>query len=76
MMCLSDRSTFLVRLVTVLLFGALCDRSTFTPTDARATILHLGLFGGTCCCLGVSVTSCVCVLAAAKDVLTQQQQQQ
>jgi hypothetical protein len=75
MMCLSDRFTFLAHLVTVLLFGALCDRSTFTPTNARATVLRLGLFGGTCCCLGGSVTSYVCVLAVAGDVLTQQQQQ-
>ncbi len=49
MMCLSDRSTFLARLVTVLLFGALSDRSTFTLTDARATVLRHGLFGGTRC---------------------------
>ncbi len=75
MMCLSDRSTFLARLVTVLLFGALSDRSRFTLTDARATVLRHGLFGGTRCRLGGSVTSCVCVLAAAGDVLTQQQQQ-
>jgi hypothetical protein len=73
MMCLSDRSTFLALLVTVLHFGALSDRFMFTSTDARATDLRHGFFGGGCCCQGGSVTSFVCVLAAARDVLTQQQ---
>ncbi len=27
--------------MTILLFGALCVRSTFTPTDARATVFRL-----------------------------------
>jgi len=62
--------------VTVLHFGALSDRSTFTLTDARATVVRHDLFGGTHCHLGGSVTSCVFVFAAAGDVLTQQQQQQ
>jgi hypothetical protein len=76
MMCLSDRSIFLARSVTVLHFGALCDHSTFTSTDARATDLRHGFCcEGFCCRQGGSVTSSVCVLAAARDVLTQQQQQ-
>jgi hypothetical protein len=75
MMCLSDRSTFLARLVTVLHFGALSDRSTFTSIDARMTDYCYGSFGGSSCRQGGSVTSCVCVLVAARDVLTQQQQQ-
>ncbi len=63
MMCLSDRSTFLALLVTVLHFGALSDRFMFTSTDARATDLRHGFFGGGCCRQGGSVTSFVCVLA-------------
>ncbi len=61
--------------VIVLHFGALSDRSTFTSTDARATDLRHGFFGGTSGRQGGSVTSLVCVLAAAGDVLTKQQQQ-
>jgi len=62
--------------VTVPHFGALSDRSTFTPTDARATVLRHGLSGGTRGRRGGSVTSSGSVLAAAGDVLIQQQQQQ
>jgi hypothetical protein len=62
----------LARSVTVLHFGTLSDRSTFTSTDARATDFRHGFFGGSCCRLGGFVTSSVCVLAAAGDVLTQQ----
>jgi hypothetical protein len=75
MMCFSDRSIFLAHLVTILLFGALNDHSTFTPTDTRTIVLRHGLFGGTRCRLGGSITSSVCVLVAAGNVLTQQQQQ-
>ncbi len=32
--------------MTVLFFGALSDRSTFTPTDARTTVLRHGLSEG------------------------------
>ncbi len=60
MMCLSDRSTFLARLVTVLHFGTLSDRFTFTSTDVRMTDLRHGFFGGGCCRQGGSVTRCVC----------------
>lgn len=62
---------FLACSATVLHFGALSDRSTFTSTDARATDLRHGFFGGTSGRQGVSITSSVCVLAAAGDVLTQ-----
>jgi len=62
--------------VTVLHFGALSDCSMSTSIDARAIVLCHGLFGGTCGRQGGSVTSCVCVLAATGDVLTQQQQHQ
>jgi hypothetical protein len=58
--------------MTVLHFGALSDRSTFTLTDARAMNLRHGFFGGTSGHQGVSVTSLVCVLAVAGDVLTKQ----
>jgi hypothetical protein len=61
---------FFARLMTVLHFGAFSDRSTFTSTDARATDLCQGFFGGTSGRQGGSVTSSVCVFAAARDVLT------
>ncbi len=64
MMCLSDRSTST---------GALSDRSTFTSTDARAMDLHHCFFGGVVVVFEVLVTSSAGVLAAAGDVLTQQQ---
>jgi hypothetical protein len=54
-----------VRLVTVLHFGALSDRSTFTSTNAHVTDLCQGFFGGTSGRQGGSVTSSVFVLAAA-----------
>jgi hypothetical protein len=57
--------------MTVLHFGALSDCSTFTSTDACAMDLCQGFFGGTSGPQGGSVTSSVCVLAAAGDVLTQ-----
>ncbi len=63
-----ELTLILARVVTVLSFGMLSDRSTFTSTDARATDLHC------CCCQGGSVTSSIGVLVAAEDVLTQQQQ--
>jgi hypothetical protein len=61
--------------VTVLRFGALSDRSTFTSTDARAmdltTIFLEELLSSRRCC-----HKFYCVLAAAGDVLTQQHQHQ
>ncbi len=57
--------------MTVLHFGALIDRSMFTSTDACATDLCQGFFEGTSGRQGGSITSLVCVLAAAGDVLTQ-----
>ncbi len=56
--------------MTVLHSGALSDRSMFTSTDVRATDLRQGFFGGTSGRQGGFVTSSVCVLAAARDVLT------
>ncbi len=64
-----------MRLVTVLRFGALSDRSMFTSTNARATDLTTVFLE----VLLSSMRFChnsVCVLAAARDVLTQQQQHQ
>ncbi len=60
----------MARSVTVLHSGALSDRSMFTSTDVRATDLRQGFFGGTSGRQGGFVTSSVCVLAAARDVLT------
>ncbi len=56
--------------MTVLHFGALSDRSMFTSTDTHATDLCHSFFGGTSGRQGGSVTSLVCVLAAAGNVLT------
>ncbi len=56
----------LVGLVTVLCFGALCDRSSFTSTDACATNLTTGFFEELLLSRG-SVTSSVDVLAVAGD---------
>ncbi len=60
----------LAGLVTVLRFGALSDRSTFTSTDARATDLttvFLEEFLSSRRCYH----KLCCVLAAVGDVLTQ-----
>ncbi len=62
----------LARLVTILRFGALSDRSTFTSIDTRATDLTTVFFWRCCCRQGGSVTNSVGVLAVAGDVLTQQ----
>jgi hypothetical protein len=56
----------LAGLVTVLRFGALCDRSSFTSTDAHATDLTTGFLEELLLSRG-SVTSSVGVLAVAGD---------
>jgi hypothetical protein len=61
----------LARLVTVLRFGALCDRSTFTSSDARATdLLYCFFLGGIVVVKEVLSLALIGVLAAAGDVLT------
>ncbi len=52
--------------MTVLRFGALCDRSSFTSTDAHATDLTTGFLEELLLSRG-SVTSSVGVLAVAGD---------
>ncbi len=64
MMCLNDRSTST---------SALSDRSTFTSTNARAMDLGHCFFGGVVVIFVFLVISSSGVLAAARDVLTQQQ---
>jgi hypothetical protein len=66
---------FLAGLVTVLRFGALCDRSSFTSTDARATDLTTGflevlLEWSRRVCYKLGWCTCYCWRC-----LTQQQQQ-
>jgi hypothetical protein len=65
----------LARLVTVLRFGVLSDRSMFTSTDTHDGSYYC-FFWRCCRRQGGSVTSSVGVLATARDVLTQQQQHQ